>query len=360
MARGPLNYRYTKCVDGIAVLVLVLVLALASCTGHRSLLSEDLATLDGWEREVQGMVRRASLRRSFPQLGDDAVTIAELSSYFERVEEEITAAPPWRAHALRVGFVAQGILPATGWPIGDLITRPRPRHPAWRRWPSALVKVSRAASQKDSARLLRQFRSRGEFRDLRPFVALGRLATACGAGDLAGVAASREFVRMDADANAQSQHVCDPGDAAYPGRLIAPALKSRLELRDQETHCTLVVFWSDWCGPCIPELLRIRAVRSLVERGELPPINIVGVMVESQAGSDDVIESRLGDVWDRSISVAQVDVATYLPLGVPEAVLFGKDGRVIASSEMVRGENLALTVQRSAVMCGAEVSARPF
>lgn len=305
------------------------------------------------------MAKRASLRQSFPQVGDDAITVAELSNYFDRVVHDIAAKPPWRAHALRVGFLAQGILPATDWPIEDLIAHPRPRHPAWQRWPSALVTVSRAASQQDAARLLRRFRSHGKLRDLRPFVAVGRLAAACGAGDLAGVAALRESTRTDADTDALAEHVCDPRDAAYPGRPIEPTLRSRLGLHDSEPRCTLVVFWSDWCGPCIPELQSMRAVRSSLERGELPPVDVVGVMVESRAGSDELIEARLGDIWDRSVAMSQTDVTAYLPRGLPEAVLFGKDGRALASSEMLRGENLARTLRSVAATCGPETPVGP-
>lgn len=76
-------------------------------------------------------------------------------------------------------------------------------------------------------------------------------------------------------------------------------------------------------------------------------------MVESQAGSDDVVEARLGEIWDRSIAVEQTVVATYLPLGVPEAVLFGKDGRVLASSEMLRGEPGAHPSESRGDVCGS-------
>jgi thiol-disulfide isomerase/thioredoxin len=110
----------------------------------------------------------------------------------------------------------------------------------------------------------------------------------------------------------------------------------------------LLSFWATWCGPCIGEMKYLQAAHdSLASEG----LEIVSVSLDQRA--EDVRRFRQGEwkmPWLHAFAPGgfeNAQVRRMEVIGIPRAALVGKDGRILAVDEQLRGDSLTATIRRA-------------
>lgn len=110
----------------------------------------------------------------------------------------------------------------------------------------------------------------------------------------------------------------------------------------------LVDFWATWCGPCLSEMPYLEEVHdSLASRG----LAMINVSLDEKAA--DVTHYRQGEwkmPWVQAFAPGgfeNAQIKKLQVLGIPTVVLLGRDGKIIAVNDGLRGEELVGTVRRA-------------
>lgn len=97
----------------------------------------------------------------------------------------------------------------------------------------------------------------------------------------------------------------------------------------------LVDFWASWCGPCCAEVPNIAQVYKKYKGDEF---EIVGVAVNDKREATLKKMEELSIVWPVIFETGSIATDAYGILGIPEIMLFGPDGRIVAKG--LRGEQI--------------------
>lgn len=97
----------------------------------------------------------------------------------------------------------------------------------------------------------------------------------------------------------------------------------------------LVDFWASWCGPCCEEIPNIAQVYKKYKGDEF---EIVGVAVNDKREATLKKMEDLSIVWPVIFDTGTIATDAYGILGIPEIMLFGPDGRIVAKG--LRGERI--------------------
>ena len=97
----------------------------------------------------------------------------------------------------------------------------------------------------------------------------------------------------------------------------------------------LVDFWASWCGPCCEEIPNIAQVYKKYKGDEF---EIVGVAVNDKREAKLKKMEDLSIVWPVIFETGTIATDAYGILGIPQIMLFGPDGKIIAKG--LRGEKI--------------------
>ena len=129
---------------------------------------------------------------------------------------------------------------------------------------------------------------------------------------------------------------------ALDGREISPA--------DFRGKVLLLDFWAVWCGPCIAELPNLKRVYAKYHEKGLEVVSI-SLDFRKQTVRSFVKKRKMN--WTHIHNASQSrgnDVAIRYNVnvtGIPEAILIGRDGKVITSGTALRGPGLAAAVAQA-------------
>ncbi|HWE35802.1 MAG TPA: TlpA disulfide reductase family protein [Isosphaeraceae bacterium] len=122
------------------------------------------------------------------------------------------------------------------------------------------------------------------------------------------------------------------------------ALGNPLKLSDYRGKVVALVFWGSWCGPCMREVPREKA---LVERMKGRPFAMLGVNTDDDArAARKAIEAR-GIPWPNWLDGKPGEgpiVELYHVRGYPTVYVIGADGKI--RSKSAHGESLGQLVEK--------------
>lgn len=146
----------------------------------------------------------------------------------------------------------------------------------------------------------------------------------------------------------------DPNRAIQPGKQVPDfsfasidGSGSTFNRAGMKGRYYLIDFWATWCGPCVGEMENLHTV---YEKYKDKNFEIISLSFDGKP--EDVAKFR-GKKWTmpwkhafitggfRSDAAKAFEVA-----GIPKPVLVDPDGNIIASDVALRGENLALTLEK--------------
>lgn len=184
------------------------------------------------------------------------------------------------------------------------------------------------------------------------------------------VYAARELhddVRMDADYQRLVTNYGDDPTVRYAKSIFASNRVLQVgaqipdfsfaALDDSSAHYTrqsllgkvyLLEFWATACGPCVIDMKYLHAAHD-----SLAPLGLEMLSVSIDSRAEDARKFRLGEWkmpwlnafaprgWDNP-EVKKMEI-----LSIPRAALIGKDGRILAVDEQLRGDSLIPTIRRA-------------
>lgn len=128
---------------------------------------------------------------------------------------------------------------------------------------------------------------------------------------------------------------------------IAPDITTRtlddklFKLEDYRGHLTLVVFWATWCGPCNAEIPHLKAAHEKFEEKGLVVASISREDTETIREHADKKEMN----WTLLRDIGAKAGTAYKVRYIPSMFLVAPDGRILASTTDLRGEQLESTIE---------------
>lgn len=103
----------------------------------------------------------------------------------------------------------------------------------------------------------------------------------------------------------------------------------------------LVDFWASWCGPCKAEMPNLAEVYSKFKGDKF---EIVGVAVWDERKDTEAILPKLPITWPVIYDAQKEPTTLYGINGIPQIILFGPDGTIIARD--LRGKAITETLEK--------------
>ena len=101
----------------------------------------------------------------------------------------------------------------------------------------------------------------------------------------------------------------------------------------------LVDFWASWCAPCKAEIPNIAAVYNEF-KGDMFDVLSIAVWDERANTLKSAKEHNV--IWNQIIDAQKIPTDLYGISGIPQIMLFGPDGKIVAKD--IRGENIRKAV----------------
>lgn len=103
---------------------------------------------------------------------------------------------------------------------------------------------------------------------------------------------------------------------------------------------TLVDFWASWCGPCMGEVPYLKDIyKEYGKKG----LTVVGVAVWDQLENTKKAVEKEGLSWNILFEETKVATDTYGIRGIPQIILFGPDGKIVARD--LRGDAMKAKIK---------------
>jgi len=131
-----------------------------------------------------------------------------------------------------------------------------------------------------------------------------------------------------------------PGDPA-PAWAETTLAGRNVSLDDFSGQYLLLDFWASWCGPCRGEIPHLQAAR---DRFDPEQLQIIGVAVNDAEASVRAFIDRYGVTWPQVLDPNRTLSDRYRVLGLPNPVLVGPRGTILARGEALRGDRLLPTL----------------
>lgn len=101
----------------------------------------------------------------------------------------------------------------------------------------------------------------------------------------------------------------------------------------------LVDFWASWCGPCKAEIPNIAAVYNEFKGDKF---DVLSIAVWDERANTIKSAKEHNIIWNQIIDAQKIPTDLYGISGIPQIMLFGPDGKVVAKG--IRGENIKKAV----------------
>jgi len=106
----------------------------------------------------------------------------------------------------------------------------------------------------------------------------------------------------------------------------------------------LIDFWATWCGPCKKELPNIIALHELYKDKGLV---VIGVSVDKDKEAWLKMLKEKNMTYLNLLDNKNVSNNSYQVTGIPQIILIGKDGRILAKN--IRGEEINLQIKKAMI-----------
>jgi peroxiredoxin len=131
-----------------------------------------------------------------------------------------------------------------------------------------------------------------------------------------------------------------PGDPA-PAWAETTLAGRTVSLEDFSGQHLLLDFWASWCGPCRGEIPHLQAAR---DRFDSEQLQIIGIAVSDVEAQVRAFIDRYGVTWPQVLDPNRALSDRYRVLGLPNPVLIGPDGTILARGDALRGDLLLPTL----------------
>lgn len=125
-----------------------------------------------------------------------------------------------------------------------------------------------------------------------------------------------------------------------PGINYATKKHDKLSKLINSNEVTLIDFWASWCSPCRQEIQDNLVPLYKKYKGE--GLNIIGIDVRDNMQKHEEAVKELGITYPQLIDTTRNAISTYAVQSIPQIMLIGKDGKIIARD--LRGDAIEQAV----------------